>query len=57
MASPPSNSGAPPASAPKGVKRGPLPANPRFYAQRRKVLAKHYRTKYGVRQRLRGRKP
>ncbi|HXF66386.1 MAG TPA: hypothetical protein VNK67_06800 [Burkholderiales bacterium] len=35
----------------------PPTANPRLYAQTRKVLAKHYRTKYGVRQRLRGRKP
>jgi len=30
------------------------PANPRLYAQTRKVLSKHYRTKYGVRSRGRG---
>jgi hypothetical protein len=46
---PPTKTAKPPALALRG--------NPRLPAQRRQVLAKHYRTKYGVRQKLRGRKP
>ncbi|WP_333841594.1 23S rRNA (adenine(2030)-N(6))-methyltransferase RlmJ [Pelomicrobium sp.] len=35
-----------PADVPRG--RRPPPANPRLYAQTRKVLSQHYRAKYGV---------
>ena len=36
----------------RGKKKGSaLPANPRLSAQTRKILLKHYRTKYGVRSR------
>jgi len=43
---------------PKGAKESPPPThNPHLYAQTRKILSKHYRTKYGMRQGRGGRKP
>jgi hypothetical protein len=35
----------------------PTAPNPHLYAQTRKILSKHYRTKYGMRQGRGGRKP
>jgi len=44
------------AFGPKGAKEIPPPApNAYLYAQTRKILSKHYRTKYGMRQRRGGR--
>lgn len=41
---------------PKSGKENPPPTgNPNLYAQTRKILLKHYRTKYGVRHRGGGR--
>jgi len=38
-------------------KQSPAGHNPHLYAQTRKILSKHYRTKYGMRQGRGGRKP
>jgi len=41
-----------------GAKEIPPPApNPHLYAQTRKILSKHYRAKYSMRQGRGGRKP
>jgi hypothetical protein len=37
-------------------KQSPASRNPHLYAQTRKILSKHYRTKYGMRQGRGGRK-
>lgn len=57
MASAPrSKKGKPVPPGSKTAKRNPRGAvNPHLYAQTRKILSKHYRTKYGMRQRRGGR--
>jgi hypothetical protein len=58
MTTRPTKTGIRAAFGPKGVKNIPLPApNPHLYAQTRKILSKHYRTKYRMRQGRGGRKP
>ena len=47
-----------PTPGPKSAKENLAPPrNPHLYAQTRKILSKHYRTKYGMRQGRGGRKP
>ena len=48
--------GRPPRPEAAQSKQPPAP-NPHLYAQTRKILSKHYRTKYGMRQGRGGRKP
>ena len=45
-------------AGPKGAKGDAPPAgNPQLHKQTRKILSKHYRAKYGMRQGRGGRKP
>ena len=58
MTSRPSKTGKGPTPGPKSAKENLSAArNPHLYAQTRKILSKHYRTKYGMRQGRGGRKP
>jgi hypothetical protein len=51
MTTRPTKAGKRAAFGPKGAKEIPPPApNPHLYAQTRKILSKHYRAKYGMRQ-------
>ena len=51
MTTRPTKTGKRGAFGPKVAKNIPPPApNPYLYAQTRKILSKHYRTKYGMRQ-------
>jgi len=51
MTTRPTKTGKGAAFGPKGAKEIPPPTgNPHLYAQTRKILSKHYRTKYGMRQ-------
>jgi hypothetical protein len=57
MSTRPTKAGKRAAFGPKGAKDIPPPApNSYLYAQTRKILSKHYRTKYGMRQGRGGRK-
>lgn len=51
MASRPPKTGKHPNPGPKSAREHlPPAANPHLYAQTRKILSKHYRAKYGMRQ-------